>query len=277
MKELFSLGPFSFHFFGVMIAIGVLTGYYLALKEARRKNINEDLVANLILFSILGGFLGARLGFIVFYNPGYYLARPLEILFINEGGLSIHGGILGGMLTGIGYIKAKKLPLFKSADALIPALILGQAIGRVGCDVFGIPMTKVFFWGVNVNNIIVHPAQVYEFVLDYLLFGYLWLKRLNLRYDGQLLVNYLIIFPIIRSIVELFRTNPTVFGMFSISHLLSIILIISGLILRSILIKEPLPLKVENPQVSRTQLINTILVTFVLIIVSLTIFYLVQG
>jgi phosphatidylglycerol:prolipoprotein diacylglycerol transferase len=181
------------------------------------------------------------------------------------------------MLTGIGYIKAKKLPLFKSADALIPALILGQAIGRVGCDVFGIPMTKVFFWGVNVNNIIVHPAQVYEFVLDYLLFGYLWLKRLNLRYDGQLLVNYLIIFPIIRSIVELFRTNPTVFGMFSISHLLSIILIISGLILRSILIKEPLPLKVENPQVSRTQLINTILVTFVLIIVSLTIFYLVQG
>ncbi|MDK2824608.1 MAG: phosphatidylglycerol---prolipoprotein diacylglyceryl transferase [Clostridia bacterium] len=277
MKELFSLGPFSFHFFGVMIAIGVLTGYYLALKEARRKNINEDLVANLILFSILGGFLGARLGFIVFYNPGYYLARPLEILFINEGGLSIHGGILGGMLTGIGYIKAKKLPLFKSADALIPALILGQAIGRVGCDVFGIPMTKVFFWGVNVDNVIVHPAQVYEFVLDYLLFGYLWLKRLNLRYDGQLLVNYLIIFPIIRSIVELFRTNPTVFGMFSISHLLSIILIISGLILRSILIKKPLPLKVENPPVSRTQLINTILVTFVLIIVSLTIFYLVQG
>lgn len=277
MKELFSLGPFSVHFFGVMIAIGVLTGYYLALKEARRKNINEDFVANLILFSILGGFLGARLGFIIFYNPGYYLARPLEILFINEGGLSIHGGILGGMLTGIGYIKAKKLPLFKSADALIPALILGQAIGRVGCDVFGIPMTKVFFWGINVNNIIVHPAQVYEFVLDYLLFGYLWLKRLNLRYDGQLLVNYLIIFPIIRSIVELFRTNPTVFGMFSISHLLSIILIISGLILRSILIKEPLPLNVENPQVSRTQLINTILVTFVLTIVSLTIFYLVQG
>jgi len=218
MKPLFSLGPFTVHFFGVMIAAGILAGYFLVLREAKRKDFDQEKIANLILLTIIGGFIGARLGFVLFYNPAYYLAKPLEILFVNQGGLSIHGGIIGGLLTGVLYCKAQNFPLWKTANIIIPALILGQAIGRVGCDVFGIAMQEPHFWGIEINNTLLHPAQAYEFVLDYLLFAYLWLKRLNIDYDGQLLVNYLLFFPIIRSFVELFRTNPEFLQLFSVSH-----------------------------------------------------------
>ncbi|KJS19681.1 MAG: hypothetical protein VR72_17630 [Clostridiaceae bacterium BRH_c20a] len=277
MKILFSVGPFSIHFFGAMIAVGILIGYFVALKEAKRKGLDEEILANLVLYTILSGIIGARLGYIAFYDPLYYLANPKEIFFINSGGLSIHGGIIGGVLTGLLYAKKKSLQIWKTADAIVPALILGQAIGRIGCDVFGVPMSEPFFWGIKINNSILHPAQVYEFTLDYILFGYLWLRRMNIKYDGQLFVNYLLFFPVIRSLVELFRDNPTVWGFLSVSHLLSIALFASGLILRQYLIKhQSLEIKVEEP-ISMKKITQIVILVFLSIISSLVIFYLVQG
>jgi len=275
MKTLISLGPFSIHFFGVMIALGILVGYYVALREAKRKNLNEDLLARLVLYSVLAGIIGARLAYISFYNPQYYLANPLEIIFINSGGLSIHGGIIGGILTGFIYAKKNKIPVWQAADTVVPALILGQAIGRIGCDVFGIPMTQPYFWGVKINNTLLHPAQVYEFTLDYLFFGYLWLKRLNIKYNGQLLVNYLLFYPFIRSFVELFRDNPTVWGWLSISHLLSIAIFVSGILLQQYLIKTQTQLVTEN--ITAKEKIRVIMIVLAAILGSMAIFYFVQG
>lgn len=275
MKMLFSLGPFSIHFFGVMIALAIIAGYFLASKEAKRKNLNVDIVTSLVLYSVLGGIIGARLGYVFFYNPQYYFTNPLEIIFINSGGLSIHGGIIGGILTGFIYAKINKVPIWATADTVVPALILGQAIGRIGCDVFGIPMAEPYFWGVENNNALLHPAQVYEFTLDYLLFGYLWLKRLNIKYNGQLLVNYLLIFPFIRSFVELFRDNPTVWGGLSISHLLSITIFISGILLRQYLLKSQVAIVVEKA--TSKDKIKVITIVLAVILVSMAIFYFVQG
>ncbi|KJS82944.1 MAG: hypothetical protein JM58_13670 [Peptococcaceae bacterium BICA1-8] len=277
MKILFSVGPFSIHLFGAMIAVGILIGFFVALKEAKRKNLDEELLANLVLYSILSGIIGARLGYIAFYDPLHYLANPIEILFISSGGLSIHGGIIGGILTGFLYARKKGIQIWKAADAIVPALILGQAIGRIGCDVFGVPMSQPYFWGIKINNLLLHPAQVYEFTLDYLLFGYLWLKRTNIKYNGQLLVNYLLFFPIIRSLVELFRDNPTVWGFLSVSHLLSIALFVSGLVLRQYLIKQQSQeIKTEEP-ISIKKITQVFIIVFLSIIFSMAIFYLVQG
>ncbi|KUO52683.1 MAG: prolipoprotein diacylglyceryl transferase [Desulfitibacter sp. BRH_c19] len=276
MKELFSIGPFTVHFFGLMIAVAIIIGLLVALREARRKNLDEDKIFNLLLYTLLGGFLGARLVYVFIYNPGYYLANPIDILFVHEGGLSIHGGIAGGILTGVLYARIAKLPLWKTSDAIIPALILGQAIGRVGCDVFGVPMVNQYFWGVEVENTILHPAQVYEFILNFLLFGYLWLKRLNQQYDGQLLVHYLLVFPVIRAIVELFRTNPEFLGAVSVAHLMSVVFIISGLGLRSILIKNSSH-PAKSIGIKNTDILKTTFVTLILISISLVIFYVVQG
>lgn len=274
MVELFSLGHFSIYLFGVTIAVGMLAGILLAGREAKRLGLSEDAVFDVVFYSLLGGIVGARLIYILFYDPSYYFANPLEILRINAGGLSIHGGILGGVLVGIWRVKKHELDLWQLADLLAPALILGQAIGRIGCDVFGLPMTKPYFWGVDINGTLVHPAQVYELTLDYILFAWLWLRRNSARYQGQIFVHYLIGFSVIRSIVELFRSNPEIFGFLSVSHLLSIAGIVAGLLLQQYL-KKRYPLE-ANKQSAASPL-TTILVTILLIVVSVGLYYFIQG
>jgi len=85
------------------------------------------------------------------------------------------------------YIRKHKLSFFKYADALAPGIILGQGIGRVGCDVFGKAMTVPYAWGIEHQGQLLHPAQVYEFLLNYLVFFILWRKRKSIRYDGIIL------------------------------------------------------------------------------------------
>lgn len=274
MKELISFGHFSIYLFGVTIAVGMLVGILLAGKEAKRLGLPEDPIFDVIIYALLAAILGARLVYILVYDPAYYFANPLEIVRINAGGLSIHGGILGGVLIGIWRAKKHHLDLWQIADLLAPAIILGQAIGRIGCDVFGLPMANPYFWGVEVDGTIVHPAQVYEFILDYFLFAWLWLRRNSARYRGQIFVHYLIGFSVIRSIIELFRSNPEVFGFLSVSYLLSIIGIIVGLMLRHYL-KKRYPLEVEKQE--STSALPTILITILLIVVSTSLYYFIQG
>jgi len=274
VKEVFSIGPIHIYFFGIMIALGMLAGILLASKEAKKLGIPEDPFFDLLVSVLLGGFIGARLIYVLVYNPTYYWTDPLEIIRINAGGLSIHGGILGGVLVGLWRIKKHRLSLWQIADVIAPALILGQAIGRIGCDVFGIPMIKPYFWGVQVNGSLVHPAQVYEFILDYLLFAYLWSKRLSAQYQGQIFVNYLIGFSLIRGIVEYFRTNPTVFDFLSVSYLLSFAGIAAGLILRQYL-KKHYPLK--TPPFKWSSAVYSFFASILLIILSAAIYYFVQG
>lgn len=278
MKQLFSIGPFNVHLFGVMIAIGAMVGLWLFIREAKRRGFDYNILTDGALYSILGGFVGARLIYVLVYNPAYYLANPLEILFVHEGGLSIHGGILGGLLVGYLFIKKHQLPLWEIFDTVAPALILAQGISRIGCDVFGAPVANALPWAVEVNGELLHPAQVYEFMLDYLLFAYLWIKRTSISYHGQIFLHYLIGFLIIRGIVEFSRINPMIFGPFSVSHLLSALGIAFALVLiwhrKKSTQNQPLGKHVE---VDKSEVVKTILATVALAIISLVIYYLVQG
>ncbi|TCT15565.1 phosphatidylglycerol:prolipoprotein diacylglycerol transferase [Natranaerovirga pectinivora] len=230
MKTLFTIGNLHIPFFGIMIAIGITVGYFLIRYEAKRKGIDAEKISDLFFGGIVGGLIGGRLGYILFYNFNFYITNPIEILKVYNGGLAIHGSIIGGTIAVLIFIKKNNLKVFEVADIVTPALILGQAIGRVGCDVYGKVMTVPRFWGIPINGEIYHPAQVYEFVLNYLLFMVLWIKRDKIKYQGQLFGYYLIGFGFIRSFVELFRENPTVFGFLSVSHVLSIFIILAGII-----------------------------------------------
>jgi len=272
--KLFSIGPFSIYLFGLTIALGILAGILFASKVAKKNGLSEDTIFDILGYSIFGGIVGARLIYTLVYDPSYYFANPLEILHLSAGGLSIHGGILGGVLIGLWRIKKHQLNSWQIADVLAPGLILGQAIGRIGCDVFGIVMAKPYFWGVAVNGILVHPAQVYEFILDYFLLAWLMLRRNSTSYRGQLFVNYLIGFSVIRGIVELFRANPQIFGFLSVSHVLSIVGILVGFILHSYL-KKRYPLERNNKQ--STPVVTTLLVTALLITVSTGIYYMIHS
>lgn len=281
MKILFHIFGLPVHFFGVMIALGILAGIIVAYLEAKRKKLDTDRISDLALYGIISAVIGARLFYILFYDFSYYLNNPIDIIKINEGGLSIHGGLIGAFVFGLFYFKKYKLNFFKYADAIAPGIILGQAIGRVGCDVFGKVMTEALPWGIERQGMLLHPAQLYEFVLNYIVFFILWRKRKNLRYDGQLFLWYIILFSINRGVVELFRYNPAIAGWFSISHLLSFIMILGAIIVMFILKNK----KHNHTEADMTEtdfnksfdLIKDIMIVLLLIAISVFIFYTVQA
>lgn len=229
MVELFSIGHFSIYLLSVTSAIGMIIGLLLIQKEGERKLLDKDKLMDLGIFTVLFGIIGARLGYILFFNFDYYLNNPSEIFRFSQGGLSIQGAILAGSAAAFIIMRRKNLPVWKTADAIVPGVILGQAIGRVGCDVFGVPMSRNWPWGVMVNGELLHPAQLYEVALNYILFLLIWRKRKTAKFDGELFFIYIIGFAINRFIVEFFRTNPQGLGPLSIAHVLSLVIIALGI------------------------------------------------
>ncbi len=277
MKTFHILGiPISF--LGLMTAVGILTGFYLAKKEVKRKGLNVDKLYDLAMYAVISGILGARIFYVLFYNFRYYLDNPIDIIKINDGGMSIHGALFASFIVSFIYIKKNKLNFLKYADAIAPSIILGQGIGRVGCDVFGKPMNKPYFWGVMYQGQMVHPVQVYEFMLDYLVFFLLWRLRKHIKYDGQLFFLYIMLFAVNRGIIEFFRINPLIFGWFSISHLLSLMfIIITLLIMHFVKMNSPKKLNINAKAEMNVGLIKDILILSGITFVSAIIFYSVQG
>lgn len=275
MKPLFSIGPFTLNFLGLMIAIGAIIGIYVFIKEVKRQGLNSDVLFNGAIYSLIGGIIGARIVYVLIYDPSYYFANPIKILSIHEGGLSIHGGILGGLLVGYMFLRHHKIPIWQTLDIVAPALILAQGISRIGCDVFGGSISSNLPWGMEINGEYLHPAQAYEFLLDYVMFGYLWLRLKKPAYTGQVFLHYLIGFMLIRGIVEFTRINPLVFGPFSVSHVMSLIGIIIGIIL--IKFRKQKQSTNNKNVIKKDDYIKTTLFVIALMVVSIIIYYLVQG
>jgi len=254
-------------------------------KVAKQANINLETVryyekrglipVDIAIYSLFGGIIGARIVYVLIYNPSYYFANPMDVFFIHNGGLSIHGGILGGLIVGYLLLKRHKLPIWGTLDIVAPSLILAQGISRIGCDVFGGPISSVLPWGIERSGEYLHPAQAYEFLLDYLLFGYLWLRMKKPSYTGQVFLHYLIGYLAIRGIVEFARINPMVVGPFSVSHVMSLVGIIFAIFLMKYRKRNGKIDKV-NP-ISKNEFIKTGIYVISLMIISLLVYYGVQG
>ena len=238
MKTIFNMGHYSINVFGLFIAIGIIVGYLVTMKEAKRKDFSTDIISDLIFYVIIFGIIGARLYYVLVFNLDFYLSNLNKIVAIWDGGLSIQGGLLGGGIAALVYYRIKKINLWKAADIMAPGIILGQAIGRVGCDVFGVAMRNKYFWGMLREGSLLHPAQMYESILNYILFGILWARRKSIKYDGQLFFIYLIGFSINRFIVEFFRANPIFVKPLTVAHVTSIALIVISIITLKILGKK---------------------------------------
>ena len=238
MKTIFNMGHYSINVFGLFIAIGIIVGYLVTMKEAKRKDFSTDIISDLIFYVIIFGIIGARLYYVLVFNLDFYLSNLNKIVAIWDGGLSIQGGLLGGGIAALVYYRIKKINLWKAADIMAPGIILGQAIGRVGCDVFVVAMRNKYFWGMLREGSLLHPAQMYESILNYILFGILWARRKSIKYDGQLFFIYLIGFSINRFIVEFFRANPIFVKPLTVAHVTSIALIVISIITLKILGKK---------------------------------------
>jgi phosphatidylglycerol:prolipoprotein diacylglycerol transferase len=214
---LVQIGPFVLRWYGLMIGVGIVAGVYVGAKEAARRGIPIDEAVNLATWAVPLGFVFARLFHVLDALP-IYLANPIKIVMINEGGMAIYGGLIGGVLGGLAYAKTHNLPVGKLADAAAPGMALGQAIGRIGCFFNGDHQgtTSSLPWAtayMNPNTLTPdfgnprHPTQVYEGLYDFAVFGVLWWLRTRITVDGVLFWIYATLYSFGRFWISFLRLD----------------------------------------------------------------------
>lgn len=208
---LFHLGPIVIRSWGVLVASGILAGLYFARRFAAEKNVDVEKILSLTFYLILFGLIGGRVIFVLLELP-YFMSNPAEILMVQLGGLSIQGAILGGFLAAYFFCRYHKLSLAQISDVFAPSLLLGQAIGRIGCFLNGDSYGKVtnFFLRVKFLEVegLRHPVQLYESGLDFLAFGFVWFfLRDKFKKDGMLFAVVIIIYSLVRFTVEFVRDS----------------------------------------------------------------------
>lgn len=219
--------------YGVLIATGMLIGIALAIREAKRVGISEDDVLNIAIIAIPVAIICARLYYVIF-SWDYYSQNLGEIFNIRGGGLAIHGGLIGGILTGFIYAKVKKLDFFKTADAVMVGMPLAQAIGRWGNfingEAHGGPTSLP--WGIMVDGVKVHPTFLYESIWDFGIFLFImFYMRKKKTYEGEVIVSYITLYSIGRFFIEGLRTDSLMFGPIRMAQFISLVGVVGGLIL----------------------------------------------
>jgi phosphatidylglycerol:prolipoprotein diacylglycerol transferase len=134
---IFSIGHLALRWYSLIVMTAIVIGVWLAAREAGRKGFNKDEILNSSLWIVMGGLIGARLFHVIDHWPDEFAANPIRIFYFWEGGLAIWGGILGGLVAVAYLAKVNKWHLPKLLDALVPGVVLAQAIGRIACIITG--------------------------------------------------------------------------------------------------------------------------------------------
>lgn len=230
-----------------MVALGFLAGLWTASRRGLREGIPAERVIDLGPWLIVGALVGARTLYVSSYWREQFAGKPFwEIFMIQHGGLVYYGGLIGASLACIIFVRLKKLPLWKVADLLAPSIALGHAFGRIGCLLNGccygracsLPWAIHFPPGHETYPKAVHPTEIYESLLNFVLYAALaWLYRRK-KFDGQVFGCYLVSYAVIRSFVEMFRGDyPQYYfgGRVTPAQLVSFFILIAGLALLAIL------------------------------------------
>ncbi len=220
-----SLGPIAIRWYGLMYLIAFMLFMALGRLRARRQVlagwIPRD-IDDLLFYGVLGVILGGRLGYVLFYKPGHYLANPLEILAVWQGGMSFHGGFLGVLIAVWFYARNSGRRWLDVTDFIAPLVPLGLAAGRLGnfinAELVGrvtdVPWAMIF---PSVDNLPRHPSQLYQFALEgLLLFALLWWFGAGSRPRGALSGAFLLGYGVLRFVAEFGREPDDFLGLLAL-------------------------------------------------------------
>lgn len=243
---IFHIGPLAVRWYGLMYVLGFVSSYLLVLWQITRKRlgVTRAQVDDLYFYLVLGLLVGARLGYVIFYNLPYYIDRPLEIFVLWHGGMSFHGGAIGTFVAGYVVMKKRGIDFFQMADIIIPTAPIGLFFGRlanfINGELFGrvsdVPWAMIFPDGGPAPR---HPSQLYEAVLEgAVLFLILWFYKDKKKRDGDVFALFLMFYGAFRFFCEFFR-EPDVqvgylFSVITMGQLLSLAMVAIGLLLKSV-------------------------------------------
>ena len=221
----FSIGPIAVRWYGLMYLVGFVLFVVLGRMRARRSFLTgwrtHD-VDDMLFYGVFGVILGGRLGYVLFYKPGYYFAHPLEIVQLRQGGMSFHGGFLGVLVAMWLFARRRRKRWLDVMDFVAPLCPLGLAAGRMGnfinAELVGrvtdVPWAMIF---PNVDNLPRHPSQLYQFLLEgLLLFVVLWVYAKKPRGLGQVSGAFLAGYGILRFVAEFFREPDSFLGLLAL-------------------------------------------------------------
>lgn len=242
------LGPLSIHWYGVIIGAGLLLGLLLALRESDKRGLPKETFLDLILFAVPISIISARIYYVIF-QWDYYAQHPGEIIAIWNGGIAIHGALIGAVLTAYVFCRVKKISFWKVADIAAPSILLGQAIGRWGNfinqEAYGSEVSRQFLENLYIPDWIInqmyidgvsglayyHPTFLYESIWSIVgVVVLLLLRKVNLR-RGELFLTYVIWYSVGRFFIEGLRTDSLMLtDTLRMAQIISIVLIVGAVL-----------------------------------------------
>jgi prolipoprotein diacylglyceryl transferase len=253
--------PVPIYAYGVMLGTSMIVGWFLALSLARKDGIPQEQAGVIYMWTAVWSIVGARILYVIV--QWHTFDSFVEVFMLQNGGLVAYGGMIGGFLASWYNCHKRKIPLLKWADVAAPSVVLGTAMTRVGCLMFGcdygkrtdLPWAIQFpkespAWKDHVHNFdlardaarsfSIHPTQIYEILAGLALFGLLMLVRRVRRFSGQVFLVWVIGYGILRPIIEVFRDDDQrgAVGPFSTSQFIGLTSVVLGLGLLAHLIKR---------------------------------------
>lgn len=215
---LFKVGPLTLHTYGLMMALGVGLGLWFVYVQASKRGLDAPKLMDAAFYTVLVSLVGAKLILLV-SSLSYYFANPRELFSLARSGGVFQGGLTFGVLFALWYFRKVKIPTWKAADVVAPALALGHTFGRFGCMAAGCCYGSAceLPWGATFHDeyaheltgvplgVALHPVQIYEAILNAANFLFLFLVLRKKRFDGQVFALYIAAYSVIRFITEYFR------------------------------------------------------------------------
>ncbi len=240
-----TFGPLTLHSYGFLLAVAFLAGLFVVSSQAKKARMDAGRLTDMAVWLLIAGLVGAKLLMVALDLP-FYMRNSRELLTIFQSGGVFYGGLLGGIAVAVFFVWRYKLPGWPTADVLAPGVVIGQAIGRLGCFAagccFGKPASVP--WAVTFTDVYaarqvgtpmdtaLHPTQIYESLACFLIFFVLvWLAPRK-SFHGQVVLSYAVLYSIFRFTVEFFRGDPdrgSVFGgLLSTSQLIALLLVLTS-------------------------------------------------
>lgn len=239
-------GGLRLHTYGLMVALGFLVGLFWVGRESKRVGLPSEKLMDLAFYIIVSAIVGSRLFYVLVEDPSMFWSHPLDVFKVWEGGLVFYGGLLGAVATSAWYMWRHQLNFWKVADIFMPGVAIGHAIGRLGCFAagccYGKPAPHAAWWtiifpsegeGLAPGGTPLYPTQLMESGAELAIFLFLVYLSRKKKFDGQILLMYLILYSIIRIILEFYRgdfVRGFIVGGMSTSQFVSFVLIISAIV-----------------------------------------------
>ncbi|GAB4397160.1 MAG: prolipoprotein diacylglyceryl transferase [Rhodoferax sp.] len=227
------VGPLAVHWYGLMYLAAFGLFWWLGQQRLRHAPYNGALgqrpwtrqdVEDILFLGVMGVILGGRIGYCLFYKPGYYAAHPLEVFAVWQGGMSFHGGLLGVMAAEVWFARTRGRALLEVADFVAPCVPTGLAAGRLGNfingELWGRVASPDLPWGMvfrGAGDLPRHPSQIYQFLGEGLLLALLlWLYARQPRKPGQVAAAFVFGYGVLRFAAEYFREPDAHLGLLSL-------------------------------------------------------------